>query len=127
MVQQPRSFSAGTPSAFRAARRASALAAVLVLGARAAAQQPLFTFLQTSDSQAATEAEWQRFEDVLALIAEAGRPGALLPRPIDLVLFPGDITESNENAEWVRARGMLDTWLSANDIPFLCTPGNARF
>ncbi len=125
MVQQPCSLSVSSRRVRRADLRASLLAAaVFTLGARAAAQEPLFTFVQTSDSQAANETEWQRFEDVLELIADAGQEGALLPRPIDLVLFPGDITESNDNAEWVRSRGLLDTWLSANDIPFLCTPGN---
>ncbi|NOT32127.1 MAG: metallophosphoesterase, partial [Planctomycetes bacterium] len=107
------------------ASRLLALSVVLLaLGARAVAQTPLFTFLQTSDSQAANEAEWQRFEDVLALIADAGTPGALLPRPIDLVLFPGDITESNENAEWVRCMNLFGTYLTANGIPLLATPGN---
>jgi PKD repeat protein len=98
--------------------------AALALGAVARAQQPLFTFVQTSDSQAATEADWQRFEDVLEVIANGGRAGALLPRPVDLVLFPGDITESNENAEWVRCMNLFGTYLTANGIPLLATPGN---
>jgi PKD repeat protein len=109
------------PGALRTLALASALFA---LGAGRSAQEPLLTIVQTSDSQAATEADWQRFEDVLERIAGAGQPGALLPRPIDLVLFPGDITESNASSEWVRSRGLLDTYLTANGIPFLCTPGN---
>ncbi len=106
-------------------RCTSWLAVLLLLSrGRADAQEPLFTFVQISDSQPGTEAEWQGFEDVLATIAEAGGAGALLPRPVDLVLFPGDIVKNNTIAEWVRARGMLDTWLTANDIPFLAAPGN---
>ena len=100
------------------------LALAALLAARATAQEPLFTMVSTSDSQAGSEAEWQGFEDVLETIAIAGEAGALLPRPVDLVLFPGDIVLHDDTAEWVRARGLLDTWLTANDIPFLCVPGN---
>ena len=105
-------------------RASAAVLALLALAASLAAQGPLFTFVQTSDSQAGSESEWQGFEDVLELIARAGTPGALLPRPIDLVLFPGDITLHNNSTEWVRCRGMFDTWLTSNNIPLLCIPGN---
>jgi PKD repeat protein len=106
------------------ARASLFVLAGLALGVHAAAQAPLFTIVQTSDSQAGSEAEWQRFEDVLEVIANAGSAGALLPRPIDLVLFPGDITESNDNAEWVRCMNLFGTYLTANGIPLLATPGN---
>lgn len=90
----------------------------------AAAQDPLFTFAQVSDSQPQTAAENQRFVDVLRTISEAGQPGALLPRRVDLVLFAGDITWGNTRTEWVAATAKLDQWLTANDIPYLAVPGN---
>ena len=127
MFSRPRALSVRLPRKNTSARRSRAgrgALAALLLAAGASAQQPLFTFLQTSDSQAANEGEWQDFEDVLELIANAGKPGALLPRPIDLVIFPGDITEGNDNTEWVRCRNMFDTWLTSNNIPLLCIPGN---
>src|SRR5262245_30637662 len=40
------------------------------LSARAAAQTPLFTFAQISDSQPGSESEWRSFEDVLRTIAQ---------------------------------------------------------
>jgi PKD repeat protein len=123
--QRTAPFSTSARSARPRLFRASALTyAALVLGAFAKAQQPLFTFVQTSDSQAGSEAEWQGFEDVLELIARAGTPGALIPRPVDLVLFAGDITLHNSNSEWVRCRSMFDAWLTSNNIPLLCIPGN---
>src|SRR6185436_13583541 len=86
--------------------------------------EPLFTFVQVSDSQPATSADQQAFVDVLSLIAHAGQPGVLLPRPVDLVLFAGDITDGNKRSEWVAAKQKLDTFLTANGIPFLAVPGN---
>jgi len=109
------------------ARATPSVAAALLAGLLApavAAQEPLFTFAQVSDSQPQTSAENQRFVDVLRLVAEAGQPGALLPHPVDLVLFAGDITWGNTRSEWVAATDKLDTWLTANDIPFLAVPGN---
>ncbi len=93
-------------------------------GASAAGQEPLFTFVQVSDSQPQSSADNQAFVDVLSVIAAAGRPDALLPRAVDLVLFAGDITWGNTRAEWVAAKQKLDTHLTANDIPFLAVPGN---
>jgi len=97
---------------------------LIFLQARAGAQEPLFTFVQVSDSQPVTSADNQAFIDVLSLIAAAGRPGALLPRPVDLVLFAGDITDGNTRSEWVAAKQKLDTYLTANGIPLLAVPGN---
>jgi len=94
------------------------------LALSASAQQPLFTFVQVSDSQPVTSSDNQRFVDVLRTIAEGGQPGKLLPRPVDLVLFAGDITDGNTRPEWVAAKDKLDTWLTANNIPFLAVPGN---
>jgi PKD repeat protein len=110
----------------RAALRSTlalALAAPL-LGVVAAAQEPLFAFAQVSDSQPQTSAENQAFVDVLRTLAEAGTPGALLPRRVELVLFAGDITWGNTRSEWESATAKLDQWLTANDIPFLAVPGN---
>jgi PKD repeat protein len=101
-----------------------ALLALLGMCSIAAPQEPLFTFVQVSDSQPETSAHDQAFVDVLSTIAAAGQPGALLPRPIDLVLFAGDITYGNTRSEWVAAKQKLDTWLTANDIPYLAVPGN---
>ena len=80
MFSRPRALSVRLPRKNTSARRSRAgrgALAALLLAAGASAQQPLFTFLQTSDSQAANEGEWQDFEDVLELIANAGKPGAL--------------------------------------------------
>jgi len=101
-----------------------AASATLFLAAAARAQEPLFTFAQVSDSQPETPAHEQAFVDVLRTLAEAGQPGALLPRRVDLVFFAGDITWGNTLAEWESARAKLDTWLTANDIPYLAVPGN---
>ncbi len=89
-----------------------------------AQSQPLFTFAQISDSQPQTTEENQNFVDVLQTLAEAGQAGALLPRPIDLVLFAGDITWGNTAPEWIAATQKLDTWLTANGIPYRAVPGN---
>ena len=102
----------------------AAFVALSVLALRSAAQEPLFTFVQVSDSQPQSSADNRAFTDVLGVIAAAGRPGALLPRPVDLVLFAGDITFGNTRSEWVAARQKLDAYLTANDIPFLAVPGN---
>jgi predicted MPP superfamily phosphohydrolase len=108
--------------AFR--RSCLALWLALALTRLADAQEPLFTLVQISDSQPQTSGENARFVEVLATIAAGGQPAALLPRPVDLVLFAGDITWGNTRAEWVAATDKLDTWLTANDIPFLAVPGN---
>src|SRR5262245_12957704 len=112
----------------RASRAASVLVApflaLLVVAGISLAQEPLFTFVQVSDSQPATSADNRAFVDVLALIAAAGQPGAFLPKPVDLVLFAGDITDGNTRSEWVAAKQKLDSFLTANGIPFLAVPGN---
>jgi hypothetical protein len=95
----------------------SILAVLGSWSATSTAQEPLFTFVQVSDSQPETAAHNQAFVDVLRTIAEAGQPGKLLPRPVDLVLFAGDITFGNTRSEWVAAKQKLDSWLTANDIP----------
>jgi PKD repeat protein len=110
------------PPASRSLRLAIALAGVLSLPVPA--QEPLFTFVQISDSQPQTTQENQSFVDVLQKIAQAGQPGALLPRAVDLVLFAGDITWGNTQPEWIAARQKLDAWLTANDIPYRAVPGN---
>jgi PKD repeat protein len=106
------------------ARRALVLAGLFLAGSTTAAQDPLFTFAQVSDSQPQSAADNQRFVDVLRTLSEAGQSGALLPRPVDLVLFAGDITWGNSRSEWVAATQKLDQWLTANDIPYLAVPGN---
>ena len=101
-----------------------ALGLALGLESRAQAQQPLFEFVQISDPQPQNSGDEQGFVDVLRTIAEAGRPGALLPRRVDLVLIAGDITDGNSTSEWTAAKSKLDTWLTANGIPFRAVPGN---
>src|SRR5262245_32809965 len=93
--------------------RIASLLGLVVLASLPCAQEPLFTFVQVSDSQPATSADNQAFVDVLRLIAAAGTPGALLPFPVDLVLFAGDITDGNSRSEWVAAKQKLDTHLTA--------------
>jgi PKD repeat protein/predicted MPP superfamily phosphohydrolase len=100
------------------------VALLLALATSAASQQPLFTFVQISDSQPQSSDENQAFVDVLSTIAAAGQTGALLPYPVDLVLFAGDITWGNTRSEWVAAKQKLDAHLTANGIPFLAVPGN---
>src|SRR5262245_24732229 len=100
------------------------LLALICLSTAAVAQEPLFTFVQVSDSQPATSADNQAFVDVLSLIAAAGKPGALLPFRVDLVLFAHDTTDGDRRSECVAAKQKLHTWLTANDIPFLAVPGN---
>ena len=98
--------------------------ALITLGAAASAQQPLFTFIQTSDSQPQNSGEWQGFEDVLALIADAGTSGALLPRKPSFVLFAGDLTWGSQDAEFIQWKSLATSYLTANGIPLLCVPGN---
>ena len=102
------------------------LAAVLALTpAPARAQPPLFAFAQFSDVQANEPVEFQRFEDVLEAISEAGMTGALLPHPISAVFIAGDLVDDPQlQPEWLQLRADLDLWLTDNDIPFLAVPGN---
>ena len=107
----------------RGVRLCAPLAVVLALRGSAGAQS-LFEFVQISDSQPQTSAENQRLVDVLRTIAEAGQPGALLPRSVDLVLFAGDITWGNSQSEWIAAKAKLDDWLTDKGIPYRAVPGN---
>ncbi len=106
-------------------RRSAGILLALALGTPlAGAQQPLFSFVQISDSQPQTTTHHQNFVDVLRVISEGGQPGKLLPRPIDFVVFAGDITYGNTIADWNAATDKLDTWLTANGIPYRAVPGN---
>ena len=104
--------------------RVLALAALIACSAPAWTQQPLFTFVQTCDSQPQSSSEWQRFEDVLEEIATGGQSGSLLPRKPAFVLFAGDLTWGGQDAEFIQWKGSTDAWLTANGIALLCAPGN---
>jgi hypothetical protein len=85
----------------RAGRRAGARSLVLLLGicawlSPARAATPLFTFAQISDSQPGSSADWAIFGRVLDAIVASGTPGALIPQPIDFVLFPGDLVNHGD-------------------------------
>ena len=102
----------------------SALLTVALAGT-ALAQQPLFTFAQISDSQPRSAGDQAAFESVLATIADSGAPGALLPYPVDFVLFAGDLVDDgDETADWTSFANTMDTWLNANSIPWRAVPGN---
>ena len=73
-----------------------------------AAQEPLFSFVQISDSQPNFTDEWLRLEKVLDVVVAAGAPGALLPRPIDFVLFAGDLVDTNIEPDWIAFRERID-------------------
>jgi PKD repeat protein len=97
------------------------------LAGPAAAQtgEPLFTFAQISDSQPDTPERWALFGQVLDTIAAAGQPGALIPRPVDFVLFAGDLVSHAESqAEWTQFVATIDAKLTANGIPYRAVPGN---
>jgi len=86
---------------------------------------PLFTFAQVSDSQPENGTDQARFERVLDTLAAAGQSGALIPRPVDFVLFPGDLVDSaNSTSEWNSFLNTVDSRLTANGIPYLAVPGN---
>ena len=108
----------------RFSRHASVALLVVLLASAARAQEPLFSFVQISDSQPQTAQDNQNFIDVLRVIAEAGQPGKLLPRPAQFVLFAGDITWGDTASEWIAAKDKLDTWLTTNGIPYRAVPGN---
>jgi PKD repeat protein len=91
----------------------------------AAAQEPLFTFAQISDSQPETPEQQALFERVLDAIVAAGSPGALLPHAVDFVLFPGDLVSNGETpSEWEQVVAALDAKLTAQGVPYLAVPGN---
>jgi PKD repeat protein len=108
-------------------------AALLALGvamalsgsARGQSDEPLFTFAQISDSQAETAADQARFEQVLGALVSAGGAGALIPRPIDFVLFAGDlVAHADSPSEWLQWATTVDGSLTASGIPFRAVPGN---
>ncbi len=98
---------------------------LLGLSARPAhAQNVAFTYVQISDSQAADAQDQAYFEQVLATIVDAGQPGALLPRAVDVVFFPGDCVNHTNTSEWVTFTQTMDGNLTAAGIPYLIAPGN---
>jgi hypothetical protein len=108
-----------------------ALLVLVVLGALLGAprpvhpEDPLFAFVQISDSQPNSEADWRDFEEVLDSVAAAGSSGALLPRPIAFVLIAGDlVSRPRRLADWNRFLDTIDERLTANDIPYRAVPGN---
>ena len=82
---------AATPSSrtavLNAAPDAPVLAAPLAGATSAQAQSPLFTFAQISDAQPRDAVEQARFEEVLDTLVAAGQAGALIPRPVQFVMF----------------------------------------
>jgi PKD repeat protein len=96
----------------------------LLATAQAWAQEPLFTVVQISDSQADSAADQQRFELVLDTIVAGGQNGALLPRRADLVIFPGDLVWSDRVSHWDTFLQTMDSRLTANGIPYFAVPGN---
>lgn len=90
------------------------------------AQTPLFTFVQISDSQPKDlePLHQVRFEEVLDTIVDAGNPWALIPLPVDFVLFAGDLVDRDNEAEWDRFVQTIDTRLTVNRIPYRAVPGN---
>jgi PKD repeat protein len=101
------------------------LGLLLGTGGPAGAQEPLFTFAQISDSQPDTEEDWAKFDRVLDAIVASGASGALIPRPIDFVLFAGDLVSHGDNqSEWVRFVDTIDAALTAHAIPYRAVPGN---
>jgi PKD repeat protein len=91
----------------------------------ALAQAPLFTFAQISDSQPDDEADWAAFQRVLDAIVASGSAGALIPQPIDFVLFAGDlVSHARQQSEWIRFVDTIDASLTANAIPYRAVPGN---
>jgi PKD repeat protein len=97
----------------------------LLIPGVARAQEPLFSFVQISDSQPIDALDQQSFELVLDEIVAAGQSGALLPRPVSLVIFPGDLVDDGTAAsEWLTFLDTVDSRLTANGIPYLAVPGN---
>jgi PKD repeat protein len=98
---------------------------LLLLSGVARAQEPLFAFVQISDSQPMNAVDQQIFELVLDEIVAAGQAGALLPRPVSLVVFPGDlIHDAAAPSEWLSFMDTVDSRLTTNGIPYLAVPGN---
>ena len=97
--------------------------ALIALAAHPAGQEPLFTFAQMSDSQPQSRPTTRPSSTCCARSpsgtgpgapAAAGRPRAVRGRH-----------HLGQHARGVgAAKQKLDTWLTANDIPFLAVPGN---
>jgi PKD repeat protein len=101
------------------------LGALSVSSVPAHAQEPLFTFVQISDSQPNDSSDQQLFEQVLAAIVDAGTAGAVIPRPVEFVVFAGDVVFApDDQAGWESATATLDAYLTANAIPYRAVPGN---
>jgi PKD repeat protein len=101
------------------------LGACLIAPAAARGQSPLFAFAQFSDVQANEAIEFERFDQVLAALREAGGPGALLPQPISAVFIAGDlVSDPQSQSEWQQFQDSVQQALTANGIPFLAVPGN---
>ncbi len=101
------------------------LGVLLGFAGPAGAQAPLFTFAQISDSQPIDEAQWTAFQRVLDAIVASGTTGALIPQPIDFVLFAGDlVSHADDESEWIRFVDTIDARLTANAIPYRAVPGN---
>ena len=89
------------------------------------AQAPLVVFAQISDSQPGDATEQARFEQVLDTIAASGQAGALLPQPVQFVLFAGDLVDNpSQTSEWTSFVNTIDARLTANGIPYRAVPGN---
>jgi PKD repeat protein len=113
----------------RVRRRAAHLlllsACAYLAGRPAAGQEPLFSFVQISDSQPEIPEHQARFEQVLDTIVAAGSPGALIPRPVDFVLVAGDLVSNGETvSEWNQFLATIDSRLTAYSIPYRAVPGN---
>ena len=111
----------------RGAARALLLSLLALVGwlPAAGAAPPLFTFAQISDSQPTTASEWTLFEKVLDTIVAAGAPGALVPQPVDFVLFAGDLVfHPSRQSEWLQWVNTINARLTANGIPYRAVPGN---
>jgi PKD repeat protein len=115
-----------TPRSHRSPAGLAGLAACLALvPGVAAAQAPLFAFAQISDIEVDDPTDQARFAHVLATLAAAGAPGALLPHPLAAVFLAGDLVETpGDAAGWDALVTALASGLTADGIPFLAVPGN---
>ena len=106
--------------------RGAALSVLLlwVLTQPAVAQSPLLTFVQASDSQPKDAQDLAMLVEVMDTIVEGGTPGALLPEPVDFVVFAGDLVDKNDEPSFVEWLQVVDPRLTANGIPIVAVPGN---
>ena len=96
----------------------------LALALLPAPQEPLFSFVQTSDSQPVTTQDQQAFEEVMDEIADSGSPGALLRERVAFVLFAGDLVDSPSTTRYQTWVDTIDARLTDNGIALLAVPGN---